>query len=125
MLKKAALPLTIIYTITLAVVSLIKLNNVPDVGVDYGDKIFHFLAYCVLTILWFYTFLYNFNVIKRKAIIIAALISVVFGIVIEILQETLTDSRAMDIYDVVANTLGTLLTLVVISVIKINDVKKI
>lgn len=114
MLKKTALVLTIIYSVALTYVSLVKLNHVPDIGVSFGDKIFHFLAYSLLTFLWFGTFLFKFNFKEKKAITYAAIISIIFGIVIEVLQEVLTTYRAMDIYDVIANTSGVLLTVLVI-----------
>lgn len=109
MLKKLIPIITIIYSLALVTVSLIKLNNVPDIGVSFGDKIFHFLAYFVLTLLWFYTFLYAFKFKSKKAIFFAAILSVLFGMIIEVLQENMTASRSLDVYDAVANTLGALL----------------
>lgn len=125
MLKKLALFAAIGYSAALALVSLIKLTNVPDVGVDFGDKIFHFLAYFVLTFLWFGAFLYNFNFKKSKAITYASIFSVFFGIVIEVLQGTITAYRSLDIYDVVANTFGVLLAVVIIALKNNIGVKKI
>ncbi|WP_282133952.1 VanZ family protein [Seonamhaeicola maritimus] len=89
--------------------SLIKFNKLPDVGVDFGDKIFHFLTYGLLTILWLYTFLYNFKFNFRHAIFTAAILSIVFGIIIEVLQGSLTSYRAFDGFDALANTLGVLI----------------
>ncbi|OEK09716.1 hypothetical protein A8C32_10740 [Flavivirga aquatica] len=91
-----------------------RLNNLPDVGVSFGDKIFHFLAYCLLTLLWFSVFLLVFNLKKKKAIYFAVIFAIVFGIVIEVLQDTMTESRALDVYDVVANTMGALLASLVL-----------
>ena len=102
-----------------------RLTNVPNIGVDFGDKIFHFLAYFVLTFLWFGACLYNFNFKKRKAIAYASLFSVFFGIVIEVLQYMLTTYRSLDIYDVVANTFGALLAVVIIALKNNIGVKKI
>ena len=109
MLKFFLLILTVVYSVALAAVSLIRLNNLPDVGVSFGDKIFHFLAYCLLTYLWFNAFFYSFKLKKKQAIFFAVIISVLFGILIEVLQDTMTVSRVLDIYDVIANTLGALL----------------
>ncbi|TGV00900.1 VanZ family protein [Flavivirga rizhaonensis] len=113
MLKKLTPIITIIYSLALITVSLIKLNNVPDIGISFGDKIFHFFAYFVLTILWFYTFLYAFKLKSKKAIVFAVVLSVFFGIIIEVLQGSITVSRSLDVYDAVANTLGALLASVV------------
>ncbi|MDO5972437.1 VanZ family protein [Flavivirga aquimarina] len=106
MLKKLTPVITIIYSLALITVSLIKLSDIPDIGVSFGDKIFHFLAYFVLTVLWFYTFSYTFKFKKKKAIVFAVVLSVLFGIIIEVLQDSITIYRALDVYDVVANTLG-------------------
>ncbi|GAA4800170.1 VanZ family protein [Litoribaculum gwangyangense] len=109
MLKKIALIITLIYTIALAIISLIRLNNLPDIGVSFGDKIFHFLAYGLLTFLWYQAFLQSFKFKIKRAIYSAVILSVIFGIIIEVLQGTITVVRAMDVYDAVANTLGALL----------------
>jgi VanZ family protein len=108
-LKNFALIITVFYSVVLATVSLIRLNNLPDIGIDFGDKIFHFLAYCLLTYLWFNAFFYSFKFKKKQAIFFAVIVAILFGILIEVLQDTLTVSRALDIYDVAANTLGSLL----------------
>lgn len=125
MLKKFALIAAISYSMALTFLSLMKLTNVPDIGVSFGDKIFHFLAYFVLAFLWFGAFVYNFNFGKRKAITYASIFSVLFGIIIEMLQYLLTTYRSLDIYDVFANTSGVLLAVVIIVVKNNIDIKKI
>lgn len=109
MLKKLTPIITTIYSLALLTVSLATLNNVPDIGISFGDKIFHFLAYFVLTLLWFYTFLYTFKLKNKRAIFFAVILSVLFGIIIEVLQGSITVSRSLDVYDAVANSLGALL----------------
>lgn len=125
MLKKFALILVIVYTIILTFVSLIKPENIPDIEVSYSDKIFHFLAYGLLTFLWFCAFFYHFNFKISKSITYAALVSIVFGIIIEVLQDKLTTYRTLDILDVLANTSGVILAVLVLVVKKNIDVKKI
>ncbi|WP_165453931.1 VanZ family protein [Hyunsoonleella flava] len=111
MLKKAALFLAIPYTIALATVSLINLSGkLPDVEVDYADKIFHFLAYAILCLLWYAVFRFSKNQPKKKAVLNAVLFAVIFGIILEVLQGTLTTHRSLDVYDAIANSLGALLT---------------
>ncbi|MEW4923562.1 VanZ family protein [Algibacter sp. 2305UL17-15] len=116
MLKRYALLLAIPYSIALATVSLMHLKNVPDVGVDYGDKIFHFLAYAVMCFLWYLVFRFKYNYTFNKAIGYAAILAIVFGIIIEVLQGTLTTKRSLDVYDALANSLGALLTSVVLAI---------
>ncbi len=125
MLKKVILVVTISYTIFLAVVSLIKLDNLPDINVSFGDKIFHFGAYAVLAFLWFYTFLLQFKVAFKKAIFRAVIFSILFGIILEVLQGSMTAYRALDVYDALANSLGALLASLVIWFTKSFHVKNI
>lgn len=114
MLKKLVLIANLGYIIALATVSLIRLNNLPDVGVSFGDKIFHFLAYALLTLLCFATLSLTFSMEKTRAILIAGVFAIIFGILIEVLQDTMTEFRALDVYDVLANSLGALLVSVIL-----------
>lgn len=108
-LKKLAFLPALGYTIALATVCLIRLTNLPNTGISFADKIFHFLAYGLLMSLWYMAFLFSFNLKERKSILYALIFSVIFGIIIEILQDTMTDSRALDVYDILANTIGAVL----------------
>ncbi|MFV9552336.1 VanZ family protein [Algibacter sp. PT7-4] len=109
MLKKTCFVAALGYAITLGAVSLITLNDLPDVNISFADKIFHFFAYSLFAILWYFAFNFTFNFKKHKAIIYAFTLAVLFGIIIEILQDTMTVSRALDVYDAIANTLGALI----------------
>jgi VanZ family protein len=115
-LKTYFFVITILYSIALTIVCLIDLNGVIEVKISFGDKIFHSLAYVVLTVLWYYTFFYNLKSNKGKALIYAVVISIIFGIVIEVLQGTVTAYRSSDIIDVFANSFGAILAAVVIAV---------
>jgi len=120
-LKKVALFIAISYTILLSVLSLIKLN-VTDLGPTYKDKIFHFLAYGLLTLLWY-------KVMPRSkskyTLIIITITVIIYGIIIEVLQGKLTEFREASIMDVLANTTGVIvMTLILIFKYK-RSVKKI
>jgi glycopeptide antibiotics resistance protein len=58
----------------------------------------------------------KFKLNKSKALTYAVIVSILFGIIIEILQGTLTTYRSADINDVLANSLGVILTAVVIGI---------
>ena len=100
----------------LTVVCLIELNSFIEVKISNGDKIFHALSYVVLTVLWYFTFYYNFKFNKGKALIYAVVVSIIFGIVIEVLQGTVTTYRSSDINDIFANSFGAILAAIVIAV---------
>lgn len=106
MLKKAALFIAVTYSIALVVVSLINLSEMPKVNLNYGDKIFHFLAYGLLCLLWSIVFSLQNPQSLNKAIIKAIIIATIFGILLEVLQGTLTAHRSLDVYDAIANSLG-------------------
>ncbi|GAA4269121.1 VanZ family protein [Hyunsoonleella aestuarii] len=125
MFKKYALFISVFYTIALACLSLIELGELPDLGTSFGDKIFHFLAYFVLPLLWFNALFNRFKFTKTKAIVCAGLVSFVIGVIIEFIQGNLTDTRVSDIYDVGANTIGIIVAVIVLVIYKIKDVKLI
>ena len=68
----------------------------------------------MLSYLWFAVLFYRFTINRLKAISYAAFISIVFGIIIEVLQGGITASRISDVYDGIANTLGVLITVIVL-----------
>ena len=105
-LKKLTLFAAIFYAIALATASLMTLKNLPEVKLSFADKIFHFLAYSLFTILWYFAFSMSLKFEKRKAILTAAVFAILFGIVLEVLQGTITTSRAFDVYDAFANSMG-------------------
>jgi len=123
-LKKQFFLLSIIYTLALTTVCLIKLNNLPDIKVSNGDKIFHLLAYLVLTFLWVNTFIYKFKLKKEHAIVYAGVFCIAFGIIIEVLQGSVTSYRSSDIYDVVANTCGVLIMILIFVIKNLVTIKK-
>jgi VanZ family protein len=112
-LKTYALITTLIYSAALTLVCLVPLNGVIKVNITLGDKIFHAVTYMILSFLWYLTFYYNLNSSKTKALMYAMLVSITFGIIIEILQGTITAYRSADINDVIANTIGVLIMSVV------------
>lgn len=119
-LKKWASPLVVLYVLALTFLSLVSLSDVPSLGFDFDDKIYHSLAYFILTLV-----LFNyFNAIKKKnALVISVTIAIVYGIIVELLQYTLTTWRTFDIYDAIANTLGAIIASVLIGVLLKGKVK--
>jgi VanZ family protein len=101
--KRALLILTICYTLVIAILSLMNIKSLPKLGSNFDDKIFHALAYGLLVLLWYFT-LYRLKI--AKPIFITALFSIIYGIILEVLQGQLTIVRSMDILDVLANCIG-------------------
>ena len=124
MLKKYALSITIFYSAILLVLSLIHISGIQEINYSNTDKIFHFLAYSALAWFWFRTLYHKFNYAFYISIVITAVVSILFGIVIEILQATITSTRVAESNDILANTLGVGLTIIILFLTKKSDIKK-
>lgn len=119
-LRKWALPLLVVYTLTLTCASLLSMSGMPSLGIEFEDKIFHLLAYFLFTLLMFN----YFSKIKIKhALLISVVIAIAYGIIIEILQYTLTTWRTFDVYDALANSLGAIIASIILSIMNKGIVK--
>ena len=96
--------LAVAWTVLITVLSLISFERTPSfmLQLPFKDKLVHFIFYFVFVVLW------CFGLHKTDKIKIL-LIAVVYGIIIEILQDTITVSRTADFFDVIANSLGALI----------------
>ncbi len=90
----------IAYTLMIILGSLIKVPDV-DVGIQYNDKLIHFVAYFILTG-WFVQ-LYQ----QQSTRILIVLMSIGLGLLLELMQGTIS-YRSFDWIDTLANTLGVL-----------------
>ena len=92
-------------------------NSIIDVDAsepwfENQDKLGHFIFYAVLSILLIKTF--SEEISLENPVNIGALISLVFGVLIELGQHFFTNDRIGDLMDVVANGSGILLIVVLI-----------
>lgn len=111
-LKKWALPILIVYALALTIGSLAHVGGIPSLGSSFDDKIYHFVAYFLFTVL-----VYNYCREKKgkHIILISAISVIVYGIIIEVLQHVMTSYRTLDIYDALANALGVVFATLIIS----------
>ncbi len=88
--------------------SLATLGNLGNkLQIPYKDKMVHFVFYFLFTLLWY---LYkNPNYFIKKTAITITLFAITYGIIMELLQATLTTTRVADSIDVFANSLGAIL----------------
>jgi glycopeptide antibiotics resistance protein len=101
----------ILITIGIFCLSLIKVSG-GGLEVKNVDKFYHSIAYFTLAISWLFTY---YKKPQKKYIIVIACI--IFGIIIELLQMNLTVYRTGDLLDVLANTFGVLLALLIFNLI--------
>jgi len=111
----------VLYTILLTWGSLTSISTTES-PFQLSDKVLHIVAYFGLTLIWFFwKYITNrdkHNTRSRsKMVWIIALFACVYGIIIEILQGQFTDDRIADIGDVIANTLGIVLAVILISML--------
>ncbi|MFD0932054.1 VanZ family protein [Psychroflexus salinarum] len=107
--RKVVLPLAIICTLSIGYLSLSDISTFPKIEVKHEDKIYHFVSYFVLNTIWLFAIVH----ISSKSLLPNILISLgilSFGIVIEIFQEIMTDYRVFDFYDILANSVGVLVS---------------
>ena len=112
--KNTVLIIVVGYALLLAVLSLIPITgNVHRLGFSFDDKIYHSLAYFVFTVL---LYVYTCKIQSANKMIVAFSIAVIYGIIIEVLQEMSSIDREAELFDVIANTLGSLIAVIVIQV---------
>ena len=96
----------LIFTFLVAIGSLISLQGKIKSPIVHLDKLIHFLAYNVLSLLWLKVFVTKNNV--KKAISLVSIVVLVYGIIIEVMQGVLTNYRQFDTLDILANFFGIL-----------------
>ncbi|WP_379812223.1 VanZ family protein [Flavobacterium chuncheonense] len=114
LLERKYFLIAIIWTLSITALSLISLEGrTPSLAFKNTDKVVHALFY------FFFTFFWS-RACKNKKVILIMLLAVLYGIVIEVLQTTITATREADFYDVLANSLGAFLAMLVLKVINKN-----
>jgi len=111
-LKQLFFWIALLWTFVIVFFCLIKASNIPDVSMSIPnlDKIVHAFFHFSFTILWFLFFKKHYKEANsNKLLIITVLLSISFGIAIEILQELFTTTRKADVFDVLANFSGAML----------------
>ena len=119
-LKKTLFGLAISWTLLIAFLCLVTFSKMPSFGVSAVDKYVHVTLHFVFTLFWGSYISLKLNEIRIPKILRIVMLSICYGIVIEILQETNTTTRHADILDVLANLIGTLLALVLFVLIKMK-----
>ena len=114
--------LSVFYSIALIIVSLVRLNNLPKLNTGFDDKIGHFLFYAIFCMLWFLSF-HSLKI--KRSLFAAAAFSILFGLIIELLQGVVSDHRTSCVYDFLANTMGALTMTTLIYLKKEVIIKKL
>lgn len=118
--NKFLLALAIIYSLGITVLFLMPTSDLPKMHLPGGfDKFVHLLIHFGLVCLWQLYLLKRYkNTLPLKSILFLLAAILIYGIVIELLQGSLTVSRTADYNDVVANFSGALLGVLVFRNVK-------
>jgi VanZ family protein len=86
-----------------------ELNKVQFLNIPNFDKFAHFCMYFTLMSTIFLES--RKSVIRRSSVFLITILPFLYGVVMEVLQATLTTTRTASLYDVIFNTLGILASL--------------
>ena len=118
--------IAVVYTLLITTLSLIPLGRISLGGFNPTDKMLHGVAYFILTLLWLFYYLMKKSEIRNykwEFFNISALV-IVFGMLIEVLQGALTSYRQPDWADILANSIGVLISFL-FCVVFLNFLKRI
>ena len=108
LLERNAYVIALFLTLLIAYLSLSNPIQIKiPLKITFLDKIFHATAYFGLTMSWLFALR---NISKYKLV---GIILFFYGILLEFLQGTYTNNREKDIYDIVANSIGILIAMLI------------
>ncbi|MDB3913993.1 VanZ family protein [Flavobacteriaceae bacterium] len=114
LLENNAIYIAVFITISILFGSLVKSEFIVVESISVSDKTYHLIAYFLLMLSWLYAFFKKEKFQEHvKYIILGCFI---FGIIIEILQGIITSYRTASYLDILANTIGVLLAVVIFHV---------
>lgn len=116
---KNLLVVCVLYTVIITLLFLVPLHTGTTSTIPI-DKLVHFSLNGALVFLWGFYLTKKSGVTHWKNLLFVLLFAIIYGIIIEILQEELTTSRMADLWDVVANTLGCFAGLFFLKLFKIK-----
>lgn len=111
--KTLALLLFILYLGLITYLSLATIKT-ASINVNNADKLVHTSVYAVFVVLLYFVLL-KYNV-SMSPILTAVICAIIYGIIIEVLQEQCTVNRHFDVLDILANSIGSLLAAVFLKI---------
>ncbi len=111
LLERKYLFIAILWTFAITYLSLVSIDTASAgtlLPIPNKDKIVHFLFYFFFVYFWSKAFK------KSDKIIYILIIAVIYGIIIEVFQGLFTVNRHADILDVLANTCGAVVAMLIL-----------
>ncbi|WP_430410328.1 VanZ family protein [Kordia sp.] len=117
--------LAIVWTLLITFLSLVSLEDGPKLPFSFADKIIHGVIYFTFAISWFVAFTKGktTSFLSKNALLLSVLFAVFYGVLIEIMQETLVENRQGDWQDALANTIGAIVAGILIKYYSISIIK--
>ena len=116
---KYILSIGVLYTLLITVAFLTPISEIPRVDFPISDKLIHLLTHWGLIFIWlWYLFLSDKNHISIKIVFVVLFIYLLYGIIIEALQHWLTTTRTFDLFDIIANGIGSIIGLLSFWIVK-------
>jgi len=100
------------WTLLILFLSFKNPSNIPNIAIPNIDKVVHFMFYFVFVFLW-YRYLFFIKKTKITHVFILVLVAILLGILIEFGQGYFTVTRQADFFDVLANSLGSIVGVLV------------
>jgi VanZ family protein len=100
--------LAFLWTLLIFHFSLDESPSVPKINIQYPDKVVHFIFYFVFVYFWSKS-------LKSKPLnylLIVLFSALTLGILIEFLQKNFTHNRSFDWYDILANSIGAIVSFI-------------
>jgi VanZ family protein len=110
----------ILWIIIIALACLMPGDQLPNTSffskIPYFDKIVHFTMYFIFALFLMSGFSRQYGKTSAKAYIFSFIVAFMFGVMIEFIQEWV--GRSYDIYDMMANTAGIIVSLLLFNTVK-------
>jgi len=111
----------ILWVLIIAVLSFIPGNHLPEIKwkIISIDALVHFGMYFVLSILLAFAFVFKnkVNLSKLNLYLILVLVGIVFGTFVELVQGSFIYQRYFDLLDILANSIGSLVGMLIVALI--------
>jgi VanZ family protein len=107
---KPLLGIAITYTLLITAALLTPITGAPKIEIPFADKIVHLTINAGLFVVWAsYVFSGKTKTTKTYTLPLLFLCTLLYGILIEVIQGSFIPTRGADFFDVVANVCGLIL----------------
>jgi VanZ family protein len=117
---------SILWAAFILVICLMPGRHIPRIHIPHFDKVVHTGIYMIFAILTYFgwTRQDSFQVLHHQTIIKILLLLSIYGLTVEVMQETLTADRHFELLDEVANITGTMIGTLIASQTSRQIIKK-